>query len=216
MTRAHNFFLYIFGKIVATLIFRLFCHVEIVNRNIVPRRGPLLAVSNHISYFDPPLIGAFFPRAVQFMTLAELFRKPWSARFFRALGSFPVDRSKPDARAAREAVRRIKAGGCVVIFPEGGIRKGEKSILEGSEELKEGAALVALMAEAPIQPVIIEGARQLYEKKNWLRRPKIRIIFGAPFSLCIEKHLTNVQRRRQASDMIRAQLLATARATAPP
>lgn len=92
------------GKFLFSIVFRLVFHTRIVGRERVPRDGGLLVVCNHISFVDPPLLGVAMPRPVEFMTMVELFRKPWLARLLRTVGCFPIDRSRIDHGAAREAI----------------------------------------------------------------------------------------------------------------
>jgi 1-acyl-sn-glycerol-3-phosphate acyltransferase len=67
------------------------------------------------------------------------------------------------------------------IFPEGGIRDGEHSILSGAE-MREGAFLLAAKADCPVVPVVILGSERLYNRRNWLswRRAKVYIAIGDP------------------------------------
>src|SRR2546428_12175480 len=104
------------------------------------------------------------------MTMAEMFRNPLLAVILRGVRAFPVDRSRADHGAAREAVRRLRAGRCVAIFPEGGIRLTEKSVLGGDPIFKPGAGSIALLGEAAILPVIVRDTRKPYQWRNWFRR----------------------------------------------
>ncbi len=145
----------------------------------VPRSGPLILASNHISHFDPPLIGSIFPRHVDWMAMEELFR---NARFARALaltGAFGVNRDGRDRTALRVAIRRLQAGRVVGIFPEGGIRAGATSILDGAA-MRPGVAALASLGAAPIIPCAIAGTDRLYRPANWLRRPPVWIVTGRP------------------------------------
>lgn len=162
-------------------IFRLSARVRIEHLAPVPRSGPLILASNHISHFDPPIQGAFFPRPVDWMAMEELFRDPRFARALELTGAFPVNRDGSDRSALRVALRRLQGGRVVGIFPEGGIRAGESSILEGAP-MRPGLAALALMAKAPVLPSVIVGSDRFYKKENWspLRRPPVWIVTGAP------------------------------------
>lgn len=204
------------GKFLSTIILRGVFRTRIVGRDRVPREGGLLLVCNHLSFADPPLLGAVMPRPVEFMTMAEMFRKPWLAKLLRTVGCFPVDRSRTDSGAAREAVRRLRAGRCVVIFPEAGIRLGEKSVLGGNPEFKPGAGSIALLGEAVILPVIVRDTRKPYSARNWLpfhqgrlRRETMGITFGYPFCLWNAAGLPSEERRRRTRETLREQLLKT-------
>jgi 1-acyl-sn-glycerol-3-phosphate acyltransferase len=197
------------GKFLSSIIFRLIFRTHIVGRERVPREGGLLVVCNHISFVDPPLLGAVMPRPVEFMTMVELFRKPWLAKLLRTVGCFPVDRSRIDHRAAREAIRRLRAGRCVVIFPEGGIRHTEQSVLGGEPVFKPGAGSIALLGEAAILPVIVRGTRKVYDARNWVRRETLSITFGSPFCLWNPAGLRTEERRRRSREILREELLKT-------
>ncbi|HYR59373.1 MAG TPA: lysophospholipid acyltransferase family protein, partial [Chthoniobacteraceae bacterium] len=96
--------------------------------------------------------------------------------------TFPVDREKEVDRAAvREAVARLQRGRVVGIFPEGGIRDGARSVLEGAP-LKSGLAGLAQLGNVPVVPCALIGSDQLYTHRNWLRfrRAGAWIAFGEP------------------------------------
>jgi len=204
------------GRSLFTIIFRVIFRTRIIGRDRVPREGGLLAVCNHISFADPPLLGVAMPRPVQFMTMAEMFRKPWMAGPLRTIGCFPVDRSRVDHGAVRETIRRLRAGHCIAIFPEGGIRLTQQSVLGGDPDFKPGAGSIALLGAAAILPVIVRGTRKPYAARNWfpvhrngLRRETINITFGYPFCLWNPDGLAADERRQRADDVLREQLLKT-------
>jgi 1-acyl-sn-glycerol-3-phosphate acyltransferase len=165
------------------LIFRLIFRTVIVGADRVPLEGPLLVVANHTSFADPPLLGVVLPRRIEFMTMVELFRNPIVAWLIKSVGCIPVDRNKVDHSAAREAIRRLRAGHCIGIFPEGGIRLGADSVLGGNPSLRPGLETIALLSQAAILPVIIRDSRKPYEWRNWFRRPALSVTFGCPFCL---------------------------------
>ena len=213
-----GFYLLYYGvsKTLSTIIFRVVFRTRIVGRERVPREGGLLIVSNHISFVDPPLVGAVVPRPVEFMTMAEMFRKPWMAKLLRTIGCFPVERSRADGGAAREAIRRLRAGRCVVIFPEAGIRLTEKSVLGGDPVFKPGAGSIALLGTAAILPVILRDTRKPYLPRNWfpvhrgrLGRATMSLTFGQPFCLWNPEDVSADARRRRARETLRDQLLKT-------
>jgi 1-acyl-sn-glycerol-3-phosphate acyltransferase len=147
--------------------------------------GAAVLVSNHISHFDPILLSVAYSRSIDWMTTLEFYDNPLLAAWLRGLNTFPVDRSRPDRRALRLGVERLRGGKLVGMFPEGGIRAGSKSILGGSSP-KSGAVVLARLAEAPIIPCVIFGSDRLYAKKSWsLIPPRIPvwIAIGSTFSV---------------------------------
>jgi len=159
------------------MIFGSLARIERIGPGHLPE-GPLLIAGNHISHFDPPITGARFNRKVDFMAMEPLFRKAWSRRLLEGwMDAFPVRRGQPDLGAIREAVRRLKAGRVVSVFPEGGLRTGSASVLGGAP-LPPGAAMLAQMAGAPVLPCVILGSDQLYAWQNLFRRPRVWVGVG--------------------------------------
>jgi len=95
--------------------------------------------------------------------------------------AFPADRNRADRRTIRTAIKRLKNGRIVGLFPEGGIRDGARSLLEGAA-LRPGASTLGHIAGVPILPCVIIGSDRLYSKRRWLplRRTPIWIAFGNP------------------------------------
>jgi 1-acyl-sn-glycerol-3-phosphate acyltransferase len=146
-------------------------------------RGPYLIACNHISHFDPPLAGICTRRKVDFMAMRELFAHPVAAWVLEHVcDAFPVTRGRNDSAAVRTAVRRLKEGRIVFVFPEGGIRSGAASVLGGAP-LPAGAAALAQMAEVAIRPAVILGADQLYQWRALWKRPVVLVAFGAELRL---------------------------------
>ncbi len=146
--------------------------------------------SNHISHFEPALLGAFFPRVLDWVAMKELFYHPWSARFFSWLNVISIDRFSKEFSANRRSlhtiIARLKQGHAIGIFPEGGIRTGKDSILEGAS-MKPGLATLSLLSQAPIIPCVVLGTDRLYIGRNWLRRPPLWIIIGKPITPPLSK-----------------------------
>jgi len=163
------------------MFFAPFTHCRVIGLEHVPSHGTCILAPNHISHFDPPLIGMHIRRPVDWMAMRELFGVPLLGRWLRVIGSFPVQMHRFDAAAVRGAVTRLRAGRLVGIFPEGGLRTGPQSVLEGAP-LRPGVAALAQMTSAPVLPCVIIGSDALYSPKSWfpLHRTRIWIAFGSP------------------------------------
>lgn len=193
------------ARLVAWLTFGVFFRVERRGMWNLPRSGGVLVISNHISWFDPPLLNLALRRVPNWLAMVELFQSKFTHWFFTRAGVIPIDRSQPGSAPLKEAIRRLRAGHVVVLFPEGGIQDGPRSVLGGDPEIKEGAALIALKAGVPIVPALIEGARQSYIKNNWFfRRCVIRLTLGEPF------RIEGASGRAAVSARMREKLLALA------
>lgn len=148
---------------------RFIMRVEIDGIENIPESGPLVVMSNHISYLDPPLIGAIMPRKIHYMAKAELFKNKFIGFFLKKLGAFPLKRGTGDSRAFRKAIKILRDDEVLGIFPEG------TRYPEGSPgEPHSGSVMIAIMAKSPILPIAIKNIK----KKG---KPKVNI--GEPLVL---------------------------------
>ena len=159
--------------------------VHVWHRERSALSGGYLLAANHISHFDPPLISISARRRIDWMAMAELFGTRWSAAFFHAVDTIRTDRTGTDRAAVRIALERLRRGRVVGIFPEGGIRAGAASLLEGAP-MRPGAAALAQMADVPILPCVTLGGDRLYSPGCWrpLRRVEFWVGFGEPVRQC--------------------------------
>jgi 1-acyl-sn-glycerol-3-phosphate acyltransferase len=165
------------------LLFTTVARVQVLGAQYSTRPGGFLLAANHISHFDPFVISSVVRRKIDWMAMAEFFPVPILGLFLRAVDAFPAERDRADLQTIQSAIRRLKAGRIVGIFPEGGIRNGTRSLLEGAP-LRPGASALSQLASVPIIPCVIVGSDRLYGKRNWVpvRRTGIWIAFGEPIS----------------------------------
>jgi 1-acyl-sn-glycerol-3-phosphate acyltransferase len=172
------FFNIIYQLVALTIrvVFTLNGGFEVKGKENVPEGGVIVA-ANHISYLDPPLVGSITPRRATFMARKGLFK-------IRLLGTiikpaaFPVDREKPRPSSIKEAVKRLKNGELIVIFPEGG--RSETGELG---QAKRGIGMIAGLSKVPIVPTLIIGSNKaLPLGAKWIKRAKITVIFGKPIN----------------------------------
>src|SRR6267378_812497 len=165
------------------VLFGYSSRIHVVGWDYTNRAGGFLLASNHISHFDPPIISSVARRKIDWMAMAEFFPVPGLGHFLRAVDAFPAERDRADRKTILTAIARLKNSRIVGVFPEGGIRDGARSLLEGAP-LRAGASTLAHMAQAPIVPCVILGSDRLYAKRSWLplRRTPIWIGFGQAIS----------------------------------
>jgi len=157
------------------LILRFNGGLAIKGKDNVPAEGGVIIASNHISYLDPPLLGSALPRAATFMARKGLFDVPVLGRMIKR-SAFPIDREKPRPSTIKDAVRRLKKGELIVMFPEGS-RNETGQLLEA----KRGVGMIASISNVPIVPTLIIGTdKALPVDAKWLKRNKILVIFGKP------------------------------------
>src|SRR5215468_7967492 len=171
------------GKFLVKFVFGCVARIHVLGGENANRVGGFLLASNHISHFDPFLISLTVRRKIDWMTMAEFFRPPALGFLLRSIDAFPAERDRADLKTIRTAIDRLKTGRVVGLFPEGGIRDGARSLLEGTP-LRPGAATLAQIANVPVVPCVILGTDRFYSKVQWLpfRRTAVWIAFGKPIS----------------------------------
>ena len=157
----------------------------------LPSSGGALVIANHRSPVDPMMVWMNHhlraaaddreQRVIGFLTAREYCNPPGLGWLVRTMQSIPVDRNGKDMGPAREAIRRLKSGRLVGIFPEGGISTGN-----GLGEPNTGVAFLALKANVPVYPVYIDGT-SLDEEAGmaapFMCRQTVRVTYGERIDL---------------------------------
>lgn len=158
------------------LLMRILFRIEHRGLERVPPAGPLVLVSNHVTYFDPFWVATPIRRTTRFMAWDRIFRIPVAGRIFSWLGAFPVSLENPEAGAYKTALQILGRGEALVLFPEGG-RSPDGRLLP----FKEGAARLALRTRAWIMPVAVFGGVRVWSPAMRLPRPcKVRVEYLDP------------------------------------
>lgn len=144
---------------------------EVRGREHVPSSGGLIVASNHISYWDPVLVGVASVRELHFLAKEELFRPPLFGPMIRAFNSIPIRRGAVDMRGLTQAMDVLRAGKALIVFPEGTrSRDGEL------HEARPGIGMLAVATGARIVPVYVEHSNR--PRKWMLRQVKLRLSIG--------------------------------------
>lgn len=135
----------------------------------LPCNGVLLC-PNHSSNWDPILVALRLPvnYRLHIMAKKELFCNKVFDWVLRKLGAFPVDRGEGDIEAVKTALKAIKSGDNLLIFPE-----GTRVEHEGALPAKGGVAVIGIRSGAQFVPVYVEGNKRLFRRT--------RIIFGQAY-----------------------------------
>lgn len=191
---------YAVSKFVLWLFFRLGFGLEVTGAEHVPRTGGFVLASNHVSYLDPPLLGAACPRRLRFMARASLFHHWLLGAFMRSVGVMPVQRGQSDLPGLRLAIQMLRDGEAVAIFPEGGRQfSGRLATAKG------GVGLLAVTAQVPIIPVLVQGTFEaLPSGSRRLKRAKIRVAFGPriPYTTTLVPTLAARERHDQLAAQV--------------
>jgi 1-acyl-sn-glycerol-3-phosphate acyltransferase len=149
----------------------------------VPRRGPAVLVSNHVSYLDFIFAGfAAHPsgRLVRFMAKKEVFDHRVSGPIMRSLHHIPVDRGQ-GLESYAAALDYLRAGEIVGLFPEATISRSFE--LKG---FKSGAVRMAAAVGVPMVPVVLWGTQRMYTKdhpRDFSRGQRLTITVGEPMTV---------------------------------
>lgn len=161
-----------------------------------PTRGPVLVIANHAAYIDPAFLAKDIPRPLTAMMTQNFFDKP----ILRQLMTYVYDTIRVREVAVRkeapelgEAVAALNAGKCVVIFPEGYLRRTEAVPLR-----RFGRGVWQILRDRPETLVVacwIEGGWGSYfsfkdgppmVNKRWRFRQPIRVGMSVPFTVPAE------------------------------
>jgi len=168
---------YIFIQALSALIFRLFYDYEIIGEENIPEGGCLLA-SNHESFFDPPLIGCTLACMPHYLARKTLFDHPLFGTAIRALKAHPIDQERPDMAGLKRIIGAARAGGAVVIFPEGS-RSWDGTL----QPAQPGVGLVVAKARVPVVPIRIFGAHRAWPRGGRPRPfTRIRVVITPPIT----------------------------------
>jgi 1-acyl-sn-glycerol-3-phosphate acyltransferase len=135
------------------------------------------------------------------MAMEELFRNRASAVLMESLCAFKVRRDGTDRTGIRTAVKRLAEGRVVGVFPEGGIRAGKGSVLEGAP-MWPGVSALSVLSGKPIVPGVILGSDRLYDRRNWFRFRRVPVWIGIGEKISPRTDLP----KRDARDLIQKSL----------
>lgn len=181
--------IYIYCKIVYRL--------EIIGKENVPKDEATIFCGNHRTYLDPPLIVATAGRHMRFMSKEELAENKFLAFLGLVFDAIYVKRDSKDITAMKEALKTLKSGGCIGLFPEGTRNGFEKN----DGKIKNGAAYLALKTGANLLPIGIQGDSKPFHKST--------IIYGKPLDLSKYQGLKKVdeQTENEVSELLKNEII---------
>jgi 1-acyl-sn-glycerol-3-phosphate acyltransferase len=166
------------SKTIVSWFSRLYFRVRFEGGEHMPASGPLLIVSNHASYLDPPMVGISAPRWVAFLAQVGLAKFAPMRWWMAQVGVTLVDRDAPSKETMRLVADSLQAGEAVGIFPEG-TRSRDGSL----GPFRSGLEFLVRRTRAVVLPVGIDGAFRAFPRGALLPRPrKIVVRYGEPWS----------------------------------
>ena len=174
----------------------------------VPLTGAFILVVNHQSVLDPVLAGIALKNQLCFMARDTLFKSKIFGPLLKSVKAIPVRRGQADLASIKAIIARLKAGDGVCLFPEA-TRTTDGKIAS----FKGGFTLLSRRGNAPVIPVLIDGAFECWPRHRKLFKigSKITVTYGQPIP--VEKitgmedddfaaMLTNTMRQMQSETRI--------------
>lgn len=154
------------------VLFRFYYNPKIINKEVIPKEGPILIVGNHKHIYDQCLTIMATKRVIHYMAKKEYFdgKMAW---FFKLVGCIPVDRSIKDHNATDKALKVLNSGGAIGLFPEGTRNKTKEVFLL---PFKFGTVSMAKKTNATIIPFGLTGDYKFRSKNLTIR-------YGTPFKV---------------------------------
>ncbi len=170
LTKVNNRLKYKMTRSIAIFldIFVLRIKLEITGRENIPETGRLTTYSNHKSYADPIIIEHVIKRPTTYTPKTGVYRLPIIKTWLKSIGAFPIDRSntRNTARAMIDAIKVVKSGMNMAIFPEGGIKDRHDNRMV---EMRAGAYKVAMKAQADLLPITLINTPEIKNRAPWRR-----------------------------------------------
>ncbi|MFC7060469.1 lysophospholipid acyltransferase family protein [Halobacillus seohaensis] len=162
--------LYKIGKAICTIIFYPLYRIKVVGKENIPKEGPVIICSNHISNIDPPVVGITNQRNLYFLAKEELFKNKVIGGILKRVQAFPIKRGMRDRNALRKGLDILKQNHALGLFPEGS-RQKSGDIGKGLA----GAGFFALRSNAAIVPCAIIGPYRKFKP--------LKVVYGEPLDM---------------------------------
>ena len=185
-------------------LMRMLCRIDDAQLASVPAQGPLIFLSNHINFLEPPVVYThMLPRPMAFFAKVESWDNKWMGLLFDMWGGIPLKRGTADVGAIRLGLEVLEKGAILSVAPEG-TRSGDGALGKGHP----GVVIMALRSGAPLLPMACYRHEDFWDNLTHLRRTDFRIVVGHPFSLRTNGMPVTREVRRQITDEIMYQIAA--------
>ena len=187
-------------KAVFRLIFHILGRVKVTGKENIPYGKPYVVAMNHISIFDPPLAGSFWPEHLEIVGASDVFEKPGQGQVLKIYGVIPVHRGEYDRALMQRVIAAINAGYPLLIAPEGG-----RSHVTAMRPAQPGVAYIVEKTNVPVVPVGIVGTTDdFWQRAKRGERPHLEMRIGNPFNLptITEKGAARREARQRNADLV--------------
>ena len=192
-----RFLAFVFGPV--RFLVGILHPVSVEGLEKLPQSGVLLC-PNHASNWDPVLVALQLPKNYRLHIMAKesLFHNPILGWVLRKVGAFPVSRGNSDIQSVKTAIKVLKSGDNLLVFPEGTVIRNGIGAVDGlPPRAKGGVAVIAVRTGAIMIPVFVDGEKKLFHRT--------RIIFGDAYQpVYTGRHGTAEEMQKIADDVLAA------------
>jgi 1-acyl-sn-glycerol-3-phosphate acyltransferase len=167
------------AKFIFRGVFRALARVRITGKENILYGKPYVVAMNHVSIFDPPFVGAFWPEQLEIIGAIDVFSKPGQGLVLKMYGVIPVHRGDYDRTLLTKIVSIIKSGIPLLIAPE-----GARSHEPGMHPAKPGIAYIIEQTGVPVLPVGLIGTTEdFWQRAIHGQKPSLEMRIGKPITL---------------------------------
>jgi 1-acyl-sn-glycerol-3-phosphate acyltransferase len=156
------------------LFFILFGRMKVTGAAHIPETGPVIVAANHVSNWDPLLLGSALQRQVHFIAKESLFKAPLIGSLMRAWGMIRVKRGRGDREAIAKSLEILERQEVLGIFIEGSRNRENTEKMQAPQS---GTAMLAIRSGAPVVPVALINTQRLFQK--------MKVIVGPPMNFTV-------------------------------
>jgi len=175
------------GRVLTNHFLKKYVEMDVQGKDILSGREkkPTIYISNHLSNIDGVILSSLLKNnSAAFMAGVKLEKNSFTSFFLKSINHIPITPGSPDKTAIKAALRHMKEGGSIVIFPEG-TRSRTGSLIN----VKKGFILLVKLADVPVVPIALEGTEIVLPINDGdmgsekLNRAKVKVSIGQPFTL---------------------------------
>ena len=168
-----------FIRVLLRTVFHILAPVKITGKKNVPFHTAYIVAINHVSLFEAPFVGVFWPEQVEALGASDVWDRPGQKYLARLWGGIPVHRGEYDRAAMEGVISALRSGYPLLIAPEGG-----RSHIPGMRTAFPGVAYIVEQTGVPVIPVAIVGTTDdFFKKASKGERPLLEMRIGKPIQL---------------------------------
>ena len=160
-----------FFQKIPVFFFSLLYPIKVYGKENIPQGGAVI-VCNHFRAIDCGFIARICDKDIKYLAKKELFKNKLLSKIIKSYGAIPIDRENPEMKSLLEAIKEIKKGNKLCIFPEG---KRNVTGTSDLQEIKGGSVVFSVKAKCPIVPIMMLKKAKMFSRT--------KIIIGKPFEL---------------------------------